>query len=48
MPSSEVMHKWKQGLLRSGSKRGPVITSRKQALAVMLTEKRKEQQGKKP
>lgn len=48
MPSSEVMHKFKHALLRSGSKRGPVVKSREQAVAIMLSEKRKEQQGKKP
>ena len=48
MPSKEVMHKWKQGLLHSGSKRGPVVSSRKQAIAIMLSEKRKEAKGEKP
>lgn len=40
------MHKWKQGTLHSGSKRGPKITNRKQAIAVMLSEKRAAQKGK--
>ena len=40
-PWDEVMHKWKAGTLHSGSKRGPKITSQKQAVAVMLSEKRK-------
>ena len=48
MPSSEVMHKWKTGALHSGSKKGPTVKSRAQAIAIMLSEKRKEQQGKKP
>ena len=48
MPSKEVMQKWKAGLLRSGSKRGPVVSGRKQAIAIMLSEKRKESEGKKP
>lgn len=42
------MHKWKAGLLRSGSKTGPPVRSRAQAVAIMLSEKRKEAQGKKP
>jgi hypothetical protein len=48
MPSSEVMHKWKHAMLHSGSKKGPLVKSRAQALAIMLSERRKEQQGKKP
>jgi hypothetical protein len=48
MPSREVMRKWKTGQLHSGSKRGPVVKSQKQALAIMLSEKRKEQAGKTP
>jgi hypothetical protein len=42
VPSSEVMHEWKGGRLRSGSKRGPKVKSRKQAIAIMLSERRKE------
>jgi hypothetical protein len=42
MPSSETMHEWKAGRLHSGSKRGPKVRSRKQAVAIMLSEKRKE------
>lgn len=42
MPSSEVMHKWKQGKLHSGSKKGPAVKNQKQAVAIMLSEKRKE------
>jgi len=42
MPSSEVMHKWKEGELHSGSKKGPKVRSQKQAVAIMLSEKRKE------
>lgn len=41
MPYDEVMHKWKKGKLHSGSKKGPKVTSRKQAIAIMLSEKRK-------
>jgi len=48
MPSSQVMHKWKAGKLHSGSKKGPKVKNRKQAIAIMLSEKRKEKAGKKP
>jgi len=44
MPSSEVMHKFKHGLLHSGSKTGKKVTNRKQAIAIMLSEKRNEGQ----
>lgn len=40
MPSSAVMHKFKEGKLRSGG--GGKVTNRKQAIAIMLSEKRKE------
>lgn len=46
MPSSEVMHKWKAGQLHSGSKRGPVVKNQKQAIAIMLSERRAEKKGK--
>lgn len=36
------MSKFKRGTLRSGSKSGPKVKSRKQAIAVMLSEKRAE------
>lgn len=42
MPSSEVMHKFKHGQLHSGSKTGKKVKSRKQAIAIMMSEKRKE------
>jgi hypothetical protein len=41
MPSSQVMAKWKSGKLRSSS--GDKVTSQKQAVAIMLSEKRNEQ-----
>jgi hypothetical protein len=41
MPWQEVMHKWKAGELHSGSKSGPQVKSQKQAVAIMLSEKRK-------
>lgn len=34
----QEMHKFKEGTLHSGSKRGPVVTSRKQAIAISLKE----------
>jgi hypothetical protein len=40
MPSSEVMHKFKAGKLRSGS--GGKVSNPKQAVAIMLSEKRNE------
>ena len=48
VPSSEVMHKFKHGQLRSGSKKGPKVKSRKQAIAIMMSEKGKEKAGRKP
>lgn len=37
----KVMGEFKRGSLRSGSKTGNKVTSRKQALAIALSEKRK-------
>jgi hypothetical protein len=34
----QELHKFKEGKLHSGSKSGPVVTSRKQALAIALSE----------
>ena len=48
MPSKEVMHKFKHGKLHSGSKTGKKVTNPKQAIAIMMSEKRKEKQGRKP
>ena len=42
MPSEDVMHEFKAGRLRSGSKRGPKVKNRKQAIAILLSERRKE------
>lgn len=47
MPSSEVMGKFKRGTLHSGSKKGPPVKKRKQAIAIMLSEKRDEQKQRK-
>lgn len=38
---SKVMKEYSQGKLHSGSKKGPVVTSRKQALAIGESEARK-------
>lgn len=46
MPWDEVMHKWKQGTLRSGGS-GKPVTSQDQAIAIMLSEKRAAKRGKK-
>lgn len=45
MPSSEVMGKFRQGALHSGSPNGPVVKNRAQGIAIMLSEKKKEQQN---
>lgn len=47
MPFDEVMHKFKHGTLHSGSKSGKKVTNRKQAIAIMLSEKRAAKGGKK-
>jgi len=41
MPWDQVLHKFKHHQLHSGSKSGPKVTNRKQAIAIMLSEKRK-------
>lgn len=47
MPFDEVMHKFKHGNLHSGSKKGPKVNSRQQAIAIMLSEKKAAGAGKK-
>jgi hypothetical protein len=37
----KTMHEFKKGALHSGSKRGPKVTSRKQAVAIALSQARK-------
>ena len=44
MPWDAVMRKWKAGTLKSGGS-GPPVRSQKQAVAIMLSEKRKADQG---
>ena len=46
MPWNDVMGKWKSGDLHSGSKSGPGVKSQKQAVAIMLSEKRAAEGGK--
>jgi hypothetical protein len=37
----KVMGEYKEGSLHSGSKKGPAVTNRKQAIAIALSEARK-------
>jgi hypothetical protein len=46
MPFDQVMHKFKSNNLHSGSKGGPQVTDPKQAIAIMLSEKRAAKGGK--
>lgn len=39
----ETMHEYKAGSLHSGSKKGPVVKNRKQAIAIAMSEKRRGQ-----
>jgi len=45
----KVMHEFKGGMLHSGSKKGPAVTNRKQAVAIALSEAKmaKKKMGKK-
>lgn len=42
----KVMHEYKEGTLHSGSKKGPIVKSRKQAIAIGMSEERKDKKGK--
>lgn len=44
----KVMHEFEEGKLHSGSKKGPVVKSRKQAIAIGLSEARKRGEKVKP
>lgn len=44
----KVMHEYKEGKLHSGSKKGPLVKSRAQAIAIGLSEARKAGQKVKP
>ena len=46
MPWNEVMRKFKGNKLHSGSKHGPKVKDRKQAIAIMLSEKKAAKSGK--
>lgn len=48
MPWDEVMSKFKHGKLHSSSKKGPKVKSRKQALAIMMSEKKSGKKEYKP
>lgn len=37
----KTMEEYKEGKLHSGSKKGPVVTNRKQAIAIGMSEQRK-------
>lgn len=37
----KVLHEYKEGKLHSGSRKGPKVSNRKQALAIALSEARK-------
>lgn len=42
----KVMGEFKRGTLHTGSKKGPVVKSRKQAVAIALSEQRSVKRGK--
>jgi hypothetical protein len=44
---NKVMKEFKSGTLHSGSKKGPKVTSRKQAIAIALSEAGMSKKGKK-
>jgi Family of unknown function (DUF6496) len=43
----DELHKFKEGTLHSGSKKGPKVTDRKQAIAIALSEAGFSNKGKK-
>ena len=42
----KTMKEWKAGKLHSGSKKGPVVKSQKQAVAIALSEEKKAKKEK--
>ena len=47
MSYDEVLHKFKAGNLHSGSKAGPKVKDKAQAIAIMLSEQKAAKGGKK-
>lgn len=45
MPANEVFDKFKKGVLHSGSKSGPVVKNRNQAIAIKMSEQKKANEG---
>jgi hypothetical protein len=43
----KVMHEYKTGMLHSGSKKGPEVTSRRQAVAIAMSEAKMPKKPKK-
>lgn len=43
----KTMDEWKHGTLHSGSKKGPKVTSQKQAIAIALSQSGQSRKGKK-
>ncbi len=41
----KVMDEWKSGSLHSGSSKGPTVHNNKQAIAIALSEQRKQDKG---
>ena len=44
--AQKVMGEFKRGTLHSGSRKGPVVKSRKQAVAIALSEQRRAKRGR--
>ena len=44
----KVMHEFKEGKLHSGSRKGPVVRSKKQAMAIAMSDAGKSRKKKRP
>jgi len=44
----QVMDEWKAGSLHSGSKKGPIVKSQKQAIAIALSQSGQGRRAQKP
>lgn len=44
----KVMDEFKEGKLHSGSKKGPLVKGKKQAIAIALSEARRDVRGERP